>query len=541
MADRQPEPVTLTIDGQSLTVPAGTNLIEAARTVRIEIPHFCYHPRLSVVGNCRMCLVDIEKMPKNQIACSTMVAPGMVVRTRSEKAVKARQGVMEFLLINHPLDCPICDQAGECVLQEYSFQYGTGGSRFGEQKVHHDKNVDLGPHIVFDGERCIKCTRCIRFCDEVTRTSELGLFDRGDHTIIGTFPGKELDNPYSGCTADLCPVGALTVKEFRFKQRVWFLKNTPSVCAGCARGCNVDLGINENRIWRMTPRDNDAVNRSWICDEGRLSHLAYQQAERLGASLGAPAAGAGATRGVLAESAWEQAAAMLGEIARRHGGGTVAGITSGHATVEEQAALRELIQRAGGGRIALPAHERGENDAILIRKDKTANSAGARLAGGADGTVEELIASVRTGQVRALVVLREDVLGDFGAEAVEARGALDFLLTLDWRATPTTKASDLALPVPAYGEMDGSIINFEGRIQLLRAGLVPHRESDPAWRPLLEIASRLGGPPLAVPKNFREAFRWAASRVPALSGLDTPAVGMLGVPFEAAASAQGRE
>src|SRR5438093_3132059 len=229
MPESPTEQVILTIDGVSVTVPKGMNLIEAAKTVGIAVPHFCYHPNLSIAGNCRICLVDIEKMPKNQIACSTRVAPGMVVRTRSEKAVKARQGVMEFLLINHPLDCPICDQAGERVLQDFSYHYGTGGSRFDGQKVHHDKNVDLGPHIVFDGERCIKCTRCIRFCDEVTHTHELGLFDRGDHTIIGTFPGSRLDNAYSGCTADLCPVGALTVKEFRFQQRVWFLKNTDSI------------------------------------------------------------------------------------------------------------------------------------------------------------------------------------------------------------------------------------------------------------------------------------------------------------------------
>jgi len=536
MADPTPEQVTLTIDTQSVTVPAGTNLIEAARSVGIEIPHFCYHPRLSIAGNCRMCLVDIEKMPKNQIACSTKAAPGMIVRTRSDKAVKARQGVMEFLLINHPLDCPICDQAGECVLQDFSYHYGTGGSRFDGLKVHHDKNVDLGPHIVFDGERCIKCTRCIRFCEEVTHTHELGLFSRGDHTIIGTFPGKHLDNAYSGCTADICPVGALTVKEFRFKQRVWFLRNTASICAGCARGCNVNLGINEERIWRITPRDNGAVNQSWICDEGRLSYQTYQQSERLGRALGSAAAGS-ATREILAASGYEQVAATLGEIARKHGGATVAGITSGHASVEEQAALKELIERAGGNRIALPVHERGDDDALLIRKDKTANSVGARLVGGANCTPEDLLAAIKTGKVRALVVLREDFLGEFGAEAMAARGALDFLMTLDWRVTATVKASDVALPLCAYGEMDGSLINYQGRIQLLRPGLTPFEESDPAWKPLLEIASRLGG--AAVPKNFREAFRWAASRVPALSQLDTPALGKYGVALESPETGRG--
>ncbi len=529
MADNQPEMVTLTIDGQTVTVPREMNLIQAAATAGIEIPHFCYHHRLSVAGNCRMCLVEIEKVPKNQIACSTRVAQGMVVKTRSEKAVKARQGVMEFLLINHPLDCPICDQAGECVLQEHSFHYGTGGSRFEGEKVHQAKHVELGPHIVFDGERCIKCTRCIRFCDEVTRTHELGFFNRGDHSIIGTFPGRKLDNPYSGCTADICPVGALTVKEFRFRQRVWFLKNTPSICSGCARGCNVHLGINQNRIWRLLPRENEAVNRSWICDEGRLSHERFQTAERLGGPQAGPAAGraAGAARPLPGEAAREEAAAMLGEIARKHGGGAVAAVTSGHATLEEQAALAELMKRLGGTRIALPVHERGEDDDLLIRKDKTMNSRGARLAGGANATLQDVLSAARKGEVRALIVLREDPLGDIGEEAEKALEALDLLITLDWRSTATVKASDLAFPLAAFGEMDGSAINVEGRIQLLRAGLVPFKESDPGWKVLYEIAARLGGG--EVPRTFREAFRATVARVPALAGLDTPALGQSGL------------
>ena len=527
MPEKQPESVTLSIDGQAVTVPAGTTVLEAAKSAGIAIPHFCYHPRLSIAGNCRICLVEIEKIPKNQIACSTRVGPGMVVRTRSERAVKARHGVMEFLLINHPLDCPICDQAGECVLQEYSYRYGTGGSRFEGEKVHGAKNVELGPHIIFDAERCIKCTRCIRFCDEITGTGELGFFNRGDHSIIGTFPGRALDNPYSGCTADVCPVGALTVKEFRFKQRVWFLKNTASICSGCARGCNVNLGINEGRIWRIIPRENDEVNRSWICDEGRLSNERYRTAERFGRSRGLPAPGASSAPGVVSpEGALEQAASTLGDIVRKHGGATVAAVTSGHATLEEQAALKELVGRLGGRRIALPVHERGEDDDLLIRKDKTPNSLGARIAGGANASMEELLEAVRRGEVRALIVLREDPIGEGGA-GVDGFAKLDFLLTLDWKVTPTLLASHLALPVCAYGEMDGSYLNFQGRLQLARAGLVPFQESDPAWRPLLDLARRFGGE--EAPPSFREAFRALAFRIPALTGLDTPAIGRLGV------------
>jgi NADH-quinone oxidoreductase subunit G len=529
MPEDPPDKVTLTIDGQTVTVPREMNLIQAAATVGIEIPHFCYHSRLSVAGNCRMCLVDIEKVPKNQIACSTRAAPGMVVRTRSEKAVKAREGVMEFLLINHPLDCPICDQAGECVLQEHSFHYGTGASRFEGEKVHHPKRIDLGPHIVFDAERCIKCTRCIRFCDEVTRTHELGFFNRGDHSIIDTFPGRKLDNAYSGCTADLCPVGALTVREFRFQQRVWFLKNTSSVCSGCARGCNVHLGANQNRIWRILPRENEAVNRSWICDEGRLSHEPFQSAERLEAAWAGPQSGAaaGTAKRLQMEAAWEQAAAMLGEIARSHGGSAIGAVTSGHATMEEQAALAELVKRLGAARIALPVHERGEDDDLLVRRDKTMNSLGARLAGGANETLPEILSAAAKGSIRALIVLREDPLGEGGEEAARALESLDLLITLDWRLSKTAIASDLAFPLCAYGEMDGSAINFEGRIQLLRPALVPFKESDPGWRPLYEIASRFGGG--EVPRTFREAFRATASRVPALAGVDTPALGEAGV------------
>jgi NADH-quinone oxidoreductase subunit G len=320
-------------------------------------------------------------------------------------------------------------------------------------------------------------------------------------------------------------VGALTVKEFRFKQRVWFLKNTPSICAGCARGCNVQLGINQNRIWRITPRDNDEVNQSWICDEGRLSHLRTQEGERLGAARARPAGGAAAAD-VVPETALEQAAALLTETARRHGGAAVAAITSGHASLEEQVALKALLDRIGGTAIALPEHAAGEDDALLIRKDKTANSFGARLSG-ANLTMAELLTAVGTGRIRALIVLREDPIGEGGPAAAQALGALDFLLTLDWRITPTVAASDLALPVSAFGEMDGSVINFQGRLQLMRPGLTAYREADPGWKPLYEIAARTGGG--EVPRNFREAFRRTAQTVPALGGLDTPAVGALGV------------
>ena len=284
---------TFTIDGRELTVPEGTTVLQAAIRNGIEIPHYCYHPGLRIAGNCRMCLVEIEKFPKPAIACNTVVTDGMVVHTDTERVRKLREAVLEFLLINHPLDCPVCDQAGECQLQEYGYRHGSATSRFREEKEHGPKRRVLGPHVLYDWERCIKCTRCIRFCQEVTGTAELGMFHRGVREEIGTFPGRPLDNAYSGCVVDLCPVGALTLREFRFRSRVWFLTDVPSVCPGCARGCSVFLGTFRNEIQRIRPRTNHAVNRWWICDEGRLWHARLEAAaERRLAGPRSPAEGA---------------------------------------------------------------------------------------------------------------------------------------------------------------------------------------------------------------------------------------------------------
>ena len=274
----------LTVDGREIEVAPGTTVLQAALSVGIEIPHYCWHPGLSVSGNCRMCLVEVEKAPKLQIACATEASDGMVVRTGTERVLGARAAMMEFFLIHHPLDCPICDQAGECRLQEYAVEHGAGRSRYVEAKLRSNKAVDIGPHVLLDQERCIRCSRCVRFCDEVTKTSELAFFRRGESTRIGIHPGRPLANPYSGNVVDLCPVGALTLKEFRFQTRVWFLKNTPTVCAACARGCNVLVAVGQqqammttsgqldDRIKRIVPRPNEEVHGHWICDEGRLSY-----------------------------------------------------------------------------------------------------------------------------------------------------------------------------------------------------------------------------------------------------------------------------
>jgi NADH-quinone oxidoreductase subunit G len=272
--------VNLKIDGRDVTVPADWTVIRAAHAHEIEIPHYCYHKDLSIAGNCRICMVTVKGMPRPVVGCATPVAEGMEVTTGSPEAVEARKGVMEFLLINHPLDCPECDQAGECKLQDYSVDHGRDHGRFQEEKVRKSK-ATLGPHVKYWGSRCIVCTRCVRFTDEISGTGELGVIYRGDRSEIATFPGRVLDNPLSMNTVDICPVGALVSSDFLYQTRVWNLHAQDSVCADCSVGCNtrVDLDAKEN-IKRIKPRRNDAVNKEWMCDAGRLS-FGYARENRL--------------------------------------------------------------------------------------------------------------------------------------------------------------------------------------------------------------------------------------------------------------------
>ncbi len=271
----------LTIDGKEIEVAAGTTIIQAADQMGISIPRYCYHPALPVSGNCRICMVEVEKAPKLQIACYTPVADGMVVKTNSPKVLEVRKTVLEFLLVNHPVDCPVCDQAGECKLQDYYMEHGKYNSRLADVKVKKEKKAfSIGPNVMLDQERCILCTRCVRFTDTVTKTSELGVFNRGDHSQLDVYPGKQVDNNYAGNVVDICPVGALTDKDFRFKCRVWYLDHTKSVCPGCSMGCNINIDWDKNRphqqkkdrVMRLKPRLNPDVNDHWMCDVGRYNY-----------------------------------------------------------------------------------------------------------------------------------------------------------------------------------------------------------------------------------------------------------------------------
>src|SRR5882724_7109893 len=326
----------LTIDGVEVEVQEGINCIEAAKAADIHVPHFCYHPSLTVVGQCRMCLVEIEGMPKLQAGCSTTVKDGMKIHVHNEKVEEARKGQMEFLLVNHPLDCPICDKAGECPLQDYAFNYGSVTSRYGEFKRTYPgmDRTPIGPHVVQNMNRCIHCTRCIRFTAEITGTSELAFFKRGAATEVAVFAGTPLDNWMSACVADVCPTGALTTREFRFESRVWNLDSTESVCNGCDVGCNIFVGHRNGQVFRYRPRENPDVNDHWLCDYGRFSYERYDTDRVVVPKVRNE-------DDYLGISTWSEALDAIGNAVR--GATNIAAIFSANMTNEEAWLAKELF------------------------------------------------------------------------------------------------------------------------------------------------------------------------------------------------------
>jgi len=517
----------VTIDGVELEVSAGTTILQAALGQGKEIPHYCYHPGLSIAGNCRMCLVEVEKAPKLVIGCYTPVADGMVVHTHSPKVVDARKAMMEFFLINHPLDCPICDQAGECRLQEYAVEYGTGVSRYTEPKLALSKAVDIGPHVTLDQERCIQCSRCIRFCDEVTGTGELTFFQRGERAQIGLHPGKRLDNAYSGNVVDLCPVGALTLKEFRFQSRVWYLNNTSTVCAGCARGCNVVVGVAAHDhyqvgdIRRVVARPNLEVNGHWICDEGRLSYQRVRAGRRIPT----------AQKPAGVEADWDEAVASAGaSFAAAAAAGRAAAILSPRLVTEDLFAFRSLFAAAGTVAVGVRRIARGADDALLIRADKGANSTGAAWVFGEGATEDAVLDAVRAGKVDVLLVVGDPLdPADTADLPADLRSKVREIVFVGPLRSGAAEHAATLLPMAAWGEQDGSYVNFEGRVQWLRRARIPKEEARPGWRVAADLAAAAG---LDAPAwaSTADVLAEVARAVPGYAGLDVETIGMLGVP-----------
>lgn len=456
----------LTIDDKQVEFKQGQTIIEAALAANIDIPHFCYHPKLSISGNCRICLVEVEKMPKLVIACSTLAADGMVVHTKSSKTLEARNAVMEFILINHPLDCPICDEAGECKLQDYAYAHGKGESRFEEMKVRKDKRVQIGPFIKFDGDRCISCSRCIRFSDEVAKSNQLTFVKRGDRVTITTFPGESFDNPYTLNTTDICPVGALTNQDFRFKSRVWEMSSTKSVCVGCSRGCNSEIWVRNNEILRLTPRYNEEVNSYWMCDNGRLNTFKFVNAndrvdgafERVGNEL--------------KKVDWLEAISKATGSLKEFKSNEIAFIGSAYATCEDNFTLVKLAKALGVNSIDYSTHIiPGDQDDILIREDKTPNSLGAKLVGVKPGQggakLEGILRSIKEGKIKALYVMEDDI-ASLNEEWEEALKKLSLLIVHSTNFNKTTSYANIVFPASTYAEKHGTFVNFEGRVQRIR-------------------------------------------------------------------------
>src|SRR4051794_8317123 len=405
--------VTLKIDGETVRVKKGTNVLEAAREAGIGISYFCYHPGLSSPAVCRQCLVEVKGQPKLLPSCYTPVSEGMDVVTASEKAQVARQQMLEFTLVNHPVDCPICDKAGECTLQKLYQEWDGAHSRVDYDKVRKPKKVDLGPTIVLDAERCILCTRCIRVCDEVAHNHQLEMAWRGDREQLTTAPGKVLDNPYSLNTVDVCPVGALTSKDFRFAMRAWELSSTAGVCPGCATGCNIEVHHAQGEIQRLMPRENQAVNKFWMCDEGRFTYKEVRTARVAGARV------LGETTSL--EKALAFAAERLEALRTASGGlGAMGIVLNAQATNEDNWLLLQVAQRLGVERVYLagrpPRPERADD--ILRSADVNPNTTGVRmLAGNRGKSVSQLSADLAAGSLRALWILGDHVALDEEAQA----------------------------------------------------------------------------------------------------------------------------
>ena len=522
----------ITIDDREIEVAPGTTIIQAAEKLGLFIPHYCYHPGLPVAGSCRMCLVEVEKAPKLQIACYTFVTDGMVVRTTTNQVKTAREAILEFLLANHPLDCPVCDQAGECKLQEFYMRFGRYDSTYLEDKLKKHKAIPVGPNIILDSERCILCSRCTRFVDEITHTHELSIFNRGHYCELLPTEGMVVDNPYSGCLADICPVGALTDRDFRFKVRVWYLSKTESVCHGCARGCSIEIHTNRRRthhnhgklIARYKPRHNADVNGYWMCDAGRYSYKQIESEDRL-------------TEPTVAgkPSTWADALAKLDDETNRivasHGAKAVAIIVPPTLSNEEYWAVRRLFR--DGMKIDAIAHRcppdpDGVEDDLLRKADLYPNTFGAEQIIGSPVTSESALDGCAQGSVKMLVVIGGPFVMSLSEEKfAEAMRKVECLVAIRTHRSVVTDCAQIVLPMTTFAEMDGTVTNFAGHVQRHWAAIEPVGQAHPLISILADLGARLEVP--AAPREPELCFGELGKEVGHFNGLSYRALGRTGV------------
>src|ERR1700731_2143142 len=536
------ELLNVQIDGVWHQFPKGTRVIEACIKAGRFVPHYCYHPRLSSPGNCRMCLIEmgiprlgperkpeigadgkplINWIPRPQISCAQDISEGMGIRTESPLVKECRNGVMEFLLINHPLDCPICDQAGECHLQEYSVEFGTGGSRFLEEKVKKPKRIEIGPRVTLDDERCILCSRCIRFMKEIAHDDVLGFVSRGSHTYLTAHPDRLLDSNYSLNTVDICPVGALTSSDFRFKMRVWFLKETKSICTSCATGCNTIIGTRQNEVFRQTPRENDAVNSAWMCDYGRLNFHYVNSTDR----LKNPQIREGQE---LVDTTWNSALIKAGEELKQFSKDEIAVVASARMTNEELWLTKKLVESIGTSRYDIVPRN-GEADEILMSADRNPNTLGAQLIGLTGEKpgigLKDIADRVRSGAIKAVVALGED-LTQLGLTADELK-KLAALIVVDILPTETTRSATVLLPSSTFSEKRGSMINIKGRLQRLNRATQPPGIARDDWEIIRDLIQQLTG------SNgiylIEDVFKQITDSIPDMNGLSHSRIGDKGI------------
>jgi NADH-quinone oxidoreductase subunit G len=506
---KNPGFVTATIDGREVVVKPGTSVIQASQELGIEIPYYCYHKRLPVAANCRMCLVEMSNAPMGKLmpACQVPLAEGVTVKTDTPRVRDQQRAVLEFILLNHPVDCPVCDQAGECKLQDYFMKYDAKPSRLDMPKQVKGKRVPLGPLVVIDQERCILCTRCVRFMKEVAKAPQLGVSERGNGCFITTFPGQQLDSKYSGNVVDVCPVGALTSTDFRFAGRVWFMSSAQSVCTGCARGCNVHLDHLNDQTYRYRPRENEAVNQEWLCDDGRLSYKALNQGRILAASVAGKAAGRAA--------AIQAAATALDAHAKAR---TLGVLLSPVASLEDLLAACVVAKETlGVTEVYVGGRKDGWSDDLLKKADENPNRKGLELAAQAFGltvkTFADLAAAVTAGKVRGVWAVGGKVPDE--AAAAKIAGA-ELLVVQAVNAGPLTATPAVLLPATPHSEMDGTFVNFEGRAQRFELAYKPKGEARPHWVLAAELSGALGRP--FAWKSTREVFEALSPKLGAALG-----------------------
>ena len=532
MADngRRANTVTLTIDGREVTVPQGTSLLHAAETLGTEVPHYCYHPGLSAPAQCRICLVEVEGAPKLQPSCVTMAQDGQVVHTESAEAKRMRQGVLEFYLVNHPLDCPICDMSGECKLQDYVFNEGRERGRGREPKRVFGRD-DFGGDVLYYGDRCVMCTRCVRFMDEVARDARLTVVERGDRAVIDTFFDSGLDGAsFAGNIVDICPVGALVSKDFLHKARAWDLDHTDSICPNCSQGCNIELHTRDNLVQRLKPRENPEVNGHWMCDYGRANYEWMNQEGR----IEAPAVGRGEKRRA---ADWQHALHALFARLSEADGDSIRVVASPFSSNEALAALLGLAETAGDGDGGVFRSRRAEDEdplpgfpALVRRRDLAPNVDGAGIlgftrvgddaaAGGLEGAADH----------EGVLVVLGDELSDqdesFGANA----GLFIYLGTFD---SPAARNADFVLPITTFAEEEGTFVNAQGRVQRFGQGLRGPGTAQPAWLILGTLIAALKGGDR--PVSAADVFAELTERHPAFAGLTWDGIGSAGVALEAA-------